>query len=80
MNHGAGDFLAIVRGIVLGAAVAAVLVAVAWIKTGTVALSIEAMMAFVIFGLGHAVRAWLDWNKFESIYPDIGNEPSRPQR
>jgi hypothetical protein len=62
------------RGIVSGAVVAAVLVAVAWYKTGTIALTIEAMIAFVIFGLFDAARARADWNKFESIYPDIGND------
>jgi hypothetical protein len=48
--------------------------AVFWFKTGTFALTIESIIAFVIFGLFDAARARSDWNTFESIYPDIGIE------
>jgi len=64
----------LVRDAVSGVAMAVVLVVLAWIKTGTVALTIEAVIAFVIFGLVDAARARSDWNKFESIYPDIRDD------
>jgi hypothetical protein len=62
------------RSITTGVVAAVALAAVFWFKTGTIALNLEAIIAFVIFGLFDAARARSDWNKFESIYPDIGND------
>ena len=62
------------EGLFGGAIVAAAMVAVAWIKSGRLEITIEAIVAFVVGGLFGAAIARREWNKFESIYPDIGND------
>ena len=60
------------RGLASGACVAAALVVVEWIKTGTLTATIEAAIGFVIVGLMSAAQVRSEWNKLASIYPDIG--------
>jgi hypothetical protein len=68
------------RGLASGACVAAPLIGVAWIKTGTLSLTIEAVIGFIIVGIMSAVSARSEWSKFASIYPDIGIERDRSGR
>jgi hypothetical protein len=63
-----------VRGLGSGAGVAAALIGVAWIKSGSLTLTTEAVIGFIIVSLMSAVSARSEWNKFASIYPDIGSE------
>lgn len=65
------------RGLASGACVAAALVGVGWIKTGTLTLTVEAAIGFVIVGLMSAAQARSEWNKLAGIYPDIGIERDR---
>jgi hypothetical protein len=65
------------RGVGSGACVAAPLIGVAWIKTGILAFTIEAVIGFIIVGFMSAVSARSEWNRLASIYPDIGGEPDR---
>ena len=53
---------------------AAAMLAVAWMKTGTLQVTIEAIVALVSGALFGAFSARAQWNKFESIYPEIGSE------
>jgi hypothetical protein len=69
----------LLRGIATGAAVAGALIVVAWIKTEAFTLTSEALVGFVVAGLLGAAGARSDWNKFESIYPDVGNDPAGPR-
>lgn len=61
-----------VRGLGAGACMAAGMVFVAWLKTGSLTLTSEAVIGFVIAGLMAAGLARSEWNKLASIYPDIG--------
>jgi hypothetical protein len=62
------------RGLGSGACVAAALIGVAWIKTGTPALTVEAVIGFIIVGFMSAISARSEWNRLASIYPDTGIE------
>jgi hypothetical protein len=53
---------------------------VALIKTGSLALTVEVVIGFIIVGLMTAALARSEWNKFVSIYPDIGIEHDRAGR
>ena len=48
------------------------MVVVAWMKTGALQVTIEAIVALVFGALYGAFSARAKWDKFESIYPDIG--------
>ena len=63
----------LMNGLFGGVIMAAAMVVVAWLKTETIQVTIEAIIAFVIGALYGAFCARTEWNKFESIYPDIGN-------
>jgi hypothetical protein len=60
------------QGLGAGVVVAVAMAGVAWIKTGSLMFTSEAVIGFVIVGLMSAARARSEWNKFASIYPDIG--------
>jgi hypothetical protein len=45
---------------------------VAWVKTGSLTLSAEAVIGFIIGGILTGALARSEWNNLESIYPDIG--------
>ena len=62
------------RGLGPGACVAAVLIGVAWIKTGTLAFTVEAVIGFIIVGFVSAFAARSEWTRLASIYPDMGIE------
>jgi ABC-type xylose transport system permease subunit len=62
------------QGFLAGAIMAAAMVTVAWIKAGTLEITVEAIVAFVIGGLLGAARARAEWNKFASIYSDVGGD------
>ena len=68
------------RGLGSGAFMAAVMTAVGWGKTGSLTLTTEAIVGFVVVGLMYASQARSEWNKFASIYPDIGIEHDRAGR
>lgn len=59
------------NGLFGGAIMAAGMVVAAWLKTGTIQVTTESIVAFVIGALYGAFCARAEWNKFESIYPDI---------
>lgn len=59
-------------GFQTGAIMAAAMVAVAWIKGGSFDITIEAIVAFVVGSLLGVAGARAEWNKLESIYPDVG--------
>jgi hypothetical protein len=59
---------------------AAVMTAVEWAKTGRLTLTPEAVVGFIVVGLMYAIQARSEWNKFASIYPDIGIEHDRAGR
>ncbi len=61
----------LVRGLASGAVVAGVLIAVDWINTGTVTLTVKAALAFAIFGLSGAIGACSYWDRLERSYPDL---------
>ena len=65
------------RGLGSGAFMAVVMTAVEWTKTGSLTLTAEAVISFVVVGLMYASQARSEWNKFASIYPDIGIEHDR---
>jgi hypothetical protein len=60
------------NGLFAGAVMAAAMTAVVWMKTGTIQVAIEAIVAFVVAAFYGAASARTVWNRFESIYPDIG--------
>ena len=69
-----------VRALGAGACMAASMTLVAWLKTGSPTLTSEAVIGFAIAGLMTAAFARSEWNKFASIYPDIGIEHDRAGR
>jgi hypothetical protein len=64
-------------GLQTGAILAVAMIAVAWIKSRAFDITIEAMVAFVVGGLLGVAGARAEWNKLESIYPDIGTTGNR---
>ncbi|HJR21931.1 MAG TPA: hypothetical protein VJ822_09950 [Dongiaceae bacterium] len=62
------------RGPGSGACMAVVMTVIAWIKTGSMTLTAKAVIGFIIAGLMTGAFARSEWNKFASIYPDIGIE------
>src|SRR5688500_16509641 len=66
------------RGFSSGACVAAPLIGVAWIKTGTLAFTIEAVIGFIIVGFMSAVSARSEWNRLASIIRISGASPITP--
>ena len=77
MRRGGKLRFVLTRGLGSGACVAAALVGVAWIKTGILTLTTEAVIGFVIVGVMSAGQARSEWNKLASVYPDIGIEHDR---
>jgi hypothetical protein len=69
-----------VRGLGAGACMAIAMTMVAWLKTETLTLTVEAVIGFIIAGSMHAAFARSEWNKFASIYPDIGIMHDRTDR
>jgi hypothetical protein len=67
----------VMRGLGSGACMAVAMTVVAWIKTGSLTLTSEAVISFIIAGLMTGAFARSEWNKFASIYPDIGIERDR---
>jgi hypothetical protein len=63
-----------VRGLAAGAGVAIGVTGGAWLKTGSLTLTLEAVIGFIMAGLMMAASARSVWNKLVSIYPDIGIE------
>lgn len=61
-------------GLQTGTIGAAAMIAVAWIKGGAFEVTIEAIVAFVVGSLLGLAGARAEWNKLESIYPDIGSD------
>lgn len=61
-----------VRGLGAGACMAVAMTVVAWLKTGSLTLTTEAVIGFVIACLMNVAFARSEWNKLASIYPDIG--------
>ena len=61
-------------GFQTGTIMAAAMVAVAWIRGGAFYITIEAIVAFVVGSLLGVVGARAEWNKLQSIYPDIGTD------
>ena len=61
------------NGLFGGVIMAIAMMAVAWLKTGTIQVTIEAMVAFVIGAAYGAFGARAEWKKYESIYPDISH-------
>ena len=65
------------RGLGSGACIAIAMTGVAWMKTGSLTLTTEAVIGFIITALMTGAFARSEWNKFASIYPDIGIERDR---
>jgi hypothetical protein len=61
-------------GLQTGTILAVAMIAVAWIKGGAFEITIEAIVGFVVGGLLGVAGARAEWNKLESIYPDIGTD------
>jgi hypothetical protein len=69
-----------VRGLTAGAGVAIGVMGAAWLKTGSLTLTSEAVIGFIIAGLMTAAFARSEWNKLAGIYPDIGTDLDRADR
>ena len=63
-----------IRGLGSGVCVAAALIGVAWIKTGSLTITTEAVIGFLIVGVISVVSARSEWQRLAAIYPDIGIE------
>jgi hypothetical protein len=59
------------RGLGSGACMAVAMTVVAWIKAGSLTLTAEAVIAFIIAALVTSAFARSEWTRFASIYPDI---------
>ena len=68
------------RGLGSGVCVAAALIVVAWIKTGRLTITAEAVIGFLIVGVISAVSARSEWQRLAAIYPDIGIERDSEDR
>jgi hypothetical protein len=68
------------RGLGSGACMAIAMTVAAWMKTGSLTLTTEAVIGFIIAALMTGAFARSEWNKFASIYPDIGIERESSSR